>query len=208
MGAAAGEDPFAKVKGLINDMIARLLKEAEEEAGHKAYCDKEMSETKAKKEELTAEIDKLSTKIDKMSAESASLKEEVATLSKELADLAKSQAEMDKIREDEKAAFATNKPEMEEGLEGIKLALKVLREYYAAEDKGHAAAEGAGSGIIGMLEVIESDFSKGLAELISVEETAQAEYERITKENEVMKVTKEQQDVKYKTKTAKSLDKT
>merc|ERR1719331_3605240 len=43
--------------------------------------------------------------------------------------------------------------------------------------------------------------------MISVEETAQAEYERITKENEVMKVTKEQ-DVKYKSKTAKSLDKT
>jgi len=204
---AAGEDPFAKVKGLINDMIAALLKEAEEEAGHKAYCDKEMSETKAKKEELTAEIDKLSTKIDKMSAESASLKEEVATLSKELADLAKSQAEMDKIREEEKTTFTANKAEMEQGLEGIKLALKVLRDYYASEDKGHQAAEGAGSGIIGMLEVIESDFSKGLAEMISTEETAQADYERITKENEIAKTTKEQ-DVKYKTKTAKSLDKT
>jgi len=204
---AAGEDPFAKVKGLINDMIAALLKEAEEEAGHKAYCDKEMSETKAKKEELTAEIDKLSTKIDKMSAESASLKEEVATLSKELADLAKSQAEMDKIREEEKTTFTANKAEMEQGLEGIKLALKVLRDYYASEDKGHQAAEGAGSGIIGMLEVIESDFSKGLAEMISTEDTAQADYERITKENEIAKTTKEQ-DVKYKTKTAKSLDKT
>jgi len=203
---AAGEDPFAKVKGLINDMIAALLKEAEEEAGHKAYCDKEMSETKAKKEELTADIDKLSTKIDKMSAESATLKEEVATLSKELADLAKSQAEMDKIREEEKTTFTANKAEMEEGLEGIKLALKVLRDYYASEDKAHKAAEGAGSGIIGMLEVIESDFSKGLAEMISVEDTAQADYERITKENEIAKTTKEQ-DVKYKTKTAKSLDK-
>merc|ERR1719375_2425887 len=56
MGSAAGEDPFAKVKGLIEDMIAQLLKEAEAEASHKAYCDKEMSETKAKKEELTDEI--------------------------------------------------------------------------------------------------------------------------------------------------------
>merc|ERR1719473_2375560 len=56
MGAAAGEDPFAKVKGLISDMIEQLLKEAEEEAGHKAYCDKEMTETKAKKEELNDEI--------------------------------------------------------------------------------------------------------------------------------------------------------
>merc|ERR1719162_1660499 len=77
MGAAAGEDPFAKVKGLISEMIAQLEKEAAEEAGHKAYCDKEMSETKAKKEELSDEIDKLSTKIDQKSAQAAKLKEEV-----------------------------------------------------------------------------------------------------------------------------------
>merc|ERR1719235_1694692 len=206
MGAAGGEDPFAKVKGLISEMIERLVKEAEADAAHKAYCDKEMSETKAKKEELTDEIDALTTKIDQMSAESAKLKEEVAILSKELADLAKSQAEMDKLREEESTAFTKNKAEMEEGLEGIKLALKVLREYYAKEDKAHKSADGAASGIIGMLEVVESDFSKGLAEMIAIEEEAAAAYEKETKENEIAKVTKEQ-DVKYKTKEAKSLDK-
>merc|ERR1719191_1737799 len=206
MGAASGDDPFAKVKGLISEMIERLLKEAAEDAAHKAYCDKEMAETKAKKEELTDEIDALTTKIDKMSADSAKLKEEVAILSKELADLAKSQAEMDKLREEENTAYVKNKAEMEEGLEGIKLALKVLRDYYAKEDKAHKAAEGAGGGIIGMLEVIESDFSRGLAEMIAVEEEAAAAYEKQTKENEIAKTTKEQ-DVKYKTKEAKSLDK-
>merc|ERR1719236_167880 len=86
MGVAAGEDPFAKVKGLISEMIERLLKEAAEDAAHKGYCDKEMSETKAKKEELSDEISALTTKIDGMTAESAKLKEEVATLSKELSD--------------------------------------------------------------------------------------------------------------------------
>merc|ERR1719453_2133664 len=111
------------------------------------------------------------TKIDKMSSDSAKLKEEVAVLSKELADLAKSQAEMDSIREKEKSEYKANKAEMEEGLEGIKLALKVLREYYSAGQ----GATGAGGGIIGMLEVIESDFSKGLADLIAAEETAAAE---------------------------------
>merc|ERR1719378_1838722 len=113
---------------------------------------------------------------------------------------------MDKIRAEEHGAYTTNRAEMEEGLEGIKLALKVLREYYAKEDKAHKAAEGAGGGIIGMLEVVESDFSKGLAEMIAIEEEAAAAYEKQTKENEIAKTTKEQ-DVKYKTKEAKSLDK-
>merc|ERR1719329_1759244 len=56
-----------------------------------------------------------------------------------------------------------------------------------------------------MLEVIESDFSRGLAELIAEEESAAVEYDKLTKENEISKTTKEQ-DVKYKTKEAKSLD--
>merc|ERR1719160_2068402 len=43
----AGEDPFAKVKGLISDMIEKLLAEAEADATEKAYCDKEMAETEA-----------------------------------------------------------------------------------------------------------------------------------------------------------------
>merc|ERR1719160_401352 len=203
---SSGADPFAKVKSLISDMIAKLEKDAKGDASQKAYCDKETSETKQKKLEKEYDIEKLSTKIDSMSAKSAKLKEEVAELQKELAALASTQAEMDKIRKEESEAFVTNKAEMEEGLEGIKLALKVLNEYYAKEDKAHGAAEGAGGGIIGMLEVIESDFSKGLAQMISEEETAAAEYDRITKENEIAKASKEQ-DVKYKTKEYKSLDK-
>merc|ERR1712176_1575780 len=102
-----------------------------------------------------------------MSAKSAKLKEEVGVLQKELSELAKAQAEMDKIR-----------AEMEKGIKGVKLALKVLNEYYAKEDKAHSSADGAGSGIIGLLEVCESDFTKGLAEMTSTEQNAASEYER------------------------------
>jgi hypothetical protein len=201
-----GDDPFAKVKGLIKDMLGRLIDEANEDASHKAYCDKEMAESKAKQEDKTDEIEKLTTSIDMMAAKSAKLKEEVAELQKALAELAKSQAEMDKLRSEEHASFEKNKAEAEKGLEGIKLALKVLREYYGAEDKSHTAAEGAGGGIIGLLEVCESDFTKGLAEMEATEDASQAEYEQLTKENEIDKAVKDQ-DVKYKTKESTDLDK-
>merc|ERR1712228_370230 len=110
-----------------------------------------------------------------------------------------------KMRAEENAAFKTNKADMEQGLEGVKLALKILREYYAKGDAAHAAAEGAGNGIIGLLEVIESDFSQALAEFITVEETSAATYDKETKANEIEKTTKEQ-DVKYKNKESTDLD--
>merc|ERR1719324_1517280 len=112
-----------------------------------------------------------------MTARSAKLKEEVATPQKELSALAKAQAEMDKVRAEEKAAFDVNSAEMKKGVEGVKLALKVLNEYYAKEDKAHGAAQGAGSSIIGLLEVCESDFTKGLTEMTAEEESAAADYE-------------------------------
>merc|ERR1719183_1161122 len=199
-----GEDVFAKIKGMIADMITKLEQEAAEAAELKQWCDKEISEATAKKEDSTAVFEKLTTSIDSKSAKSKKLKEEVATLQKELAELAETQQETDKVREEEKAIYEKNKPELEQGLKGVKLALKILNDYYAKADKG--SASGAGGGIIGMLEVIESDFTKGLTEMVAAEQTAAAAYEKESQENEVEKTTKTQ-DVKYKTKEAASLDK-
>jgi chromosome segregation ATPase len=201
-----GDDVFAKIKGMISDMIEKLEQEAAEAAELKQWCDKEISEATAKKEDSTAEFEKLTTSIDSKSAKSKKLKEEVATLQKELAELAETQQEMDKVREEEKAIYEKNKPELEQGLKGVKLALKILNDYYAKADKSHGSSDGAGGGIIGMLEVIESDFTKGLTEMVAAEQTAAAAYEKETKENEIEKTTKTQ-DVKYKTKEAASLDK-
>merc|ERR1719221_636264 len=104
-GGKSGDNPFAKVEGLIKDMIAKLEKEAEAEATEKSYCDEQMAKTEAKKQDLDSTIAKLTSKIDQATARSTTLKEEVVELEKELAALAKMQAEMDKIRAEQNADY-------------------------------------------------------------------------------------------------------
>merc|ERR1719327_620833 len=71
----SSSDPFAKVKELIKGMIEKLLADAQADASHKAYCDKELGESNENKADRTAKIEKLSAEIDSMSSSSAKLKE-------------------------------------------------------------------------------------------------------------------------------------
>jgi len=59
----AGSDPFAKIKGLLEEMISKLLQEAAQEADQKAFCDKELGESKASLADKTDKIDTLSARI-------------------------------------------------------------------------------------------------------------------------------------------------
>merc|ERR1719350_213514 len=122
---------------------------------------------------------------------------------------------MDKLRQEENADFLVAQKDLTAGLAGVRKALTVLRDYYASSDafvqqpampETHTKATGAGNGIIGILEVVESDFAKGLAKEEAQEEDSQSEYEEITQENKVTKTMKDQ-DLKYKTKEVKGLKK-
>jgi len=63
----------------------------------------------------------------------------------------------------------------------------------------------AGDAIIVILEDVESDFATNLAKMESEESDAKSAYDKTTTENQVSKTSK-QQDVKFKTQEAKSLD--
>mmetsp|Transcript_26878 Transcript_26878/g.47776 ORF Transcript_26878/g.47776 Transcript_26878/m.47776 type:complete len:694 (+) Transcript_26878:69-2150(+) len=210
-GTGNGEDPFVKVKGLITDMIKKLEAEASAEASQKSYCDEQTAANVAKKEELSGLIDMTKSKIDKAEARATTLTNEVKELQDELAKLASSQAEMDKIRVQEAEVFKTTSADLKEGLSGCKTALKVLREYYATtgllqQPTTHSASGDAGSGIISMLEVIETDFGTSLSAAEVAEAEAASKYEKTTQENKIVKGIKEQ-DVKYKSQEVSSLQK-
>lgn len=213
---AGSADPFAKIKGLIQDMIAKLQSEAQSEATEKAYCDEELANTEAKKQELDAEIEGLTTKIDQAGAQSAATKKEVKELQAELAKLAEEQAAREQWRGDEKAAYDVAKADLEQGLGGVRKALSTLRNYYngggaalleqPAQPAGHDASTGAGQSIIGILEVVESDFANNLSKEETAEASAVEIYERSTQENKIT-VAEKEQDVKYKTAEFVTLDK-
>merc|ERR1719401_2668797 len=216
-GGKHGDNPFAKVEGLIKDMIAKLEAEAEAEATEKAYCDEQMAKTEAKKTELEDTIAKLTSSIDQAASRSASLKEEVVQLEADLAALAKQQAEMDGIRAEENANYKVAKAELTQGLAGVGKALSVLRDYYGsaaaliqdgqpAKPETFHKAEGAGGSIIDILEVCESDFATNLAKEESEEADSAENYDKTSQENKISKATKEQ-DVKYKTQESIALDK-
>merc|ERR1719310_720899 len=63
----------------------------------------------------------------------------------------------------------------------------------------------AATGIIGMLEVVESDFTKSLAEGTAKEAMAQEEYEKLTTDNKIA-TTEKSTAVKYKTKDKKETE--
>jgi len=222
----SGEGPFEKVKSLINDLIKKLEAEASAEATEKAFCDEETAKSEAQRDDLESTISKLTTKIDTNTARSTKLKAEVKELEAELAKLAKEEAEMIKIRQETHADYVQAKADYEQGLGGVRQALTTLRDYYAQKETDETGAAflqggsmrqpakpelfskagGSGVNIIGILEVVESDFATNLAKEEEVEATAQEAFEKMTQENKITRATKEQ-DIKYKSEEAASTDK-
>merc|ERR1719159_1271500 len=92
----AASDPFAKIKGLINDMIEKLLKEAQEEATHEAFCQEEMGKSKKSQADKQMKLDKFTTRVDEAESKTEELTEAIKTLEAEIAEIDKGQAEATK----------------------------------------------------------------------------------------------------------------
>merc|ERR1719420_459135 len=104
LSMSAQSDPFGKVRGLIESMIAKLTKEAAEEADLKSFCDEETAESKKKQAELTAKLDKTNARISKAVASKAKLTEEIKLLEEQIAEIDSANAEATKIRGEEQVA--------------------------------------------------------------------------------------------------------
>jgi len=212
-------DPFKKVRKLIEELIDRLIQEAKDEASHKGWCDEEMGKAKRTRSEKADEITKLNSKLSSAEALRDKLAEQVETLEKEIADLEADLEKQTKLREEEKAENEATIKEAEEARDAVKEAITVLKDFYEKQAKGgsliqeqkdlqsqdppdagfdgeYKGASDKAGGIIGMLEVIQSDFERTMSETETAEKQAEQdfmEFERTTKTSlETKKTAKEE----------------
>jgi len=68
LAVKAGEDPFKKIKGMIQELIERLLAEESDEANHKGWCDTEISKTLKDRDYRLRDIEELHTSLESLNA--------------------------------------------------------------------------------------------------------------------------------------------
>merc|ERR1712066_304331 len=218
VAARVSDDPFKKVKKMIKDLITRLMEEANEEAEHKGWCDTELSTNEQTRKEKTEAVETLHAEIDQLEASIAKLTEDIADLTKAVAELDAAMAKATKLRTEEKAKNTETIQDSEEAQTAVAQALTVLKEFYAkaAEatallqqpeifDSPYKGMQSENGGVVGMLEVIESDFARLEADTKAAEATAQKEYDTFMTDSKVDKSAKTR-DIEHK--TAKKQDET
>merc|ERR1719215_2291987 len=212
----ASSDPFQKVKKMIKDLITRLMEEANDEAEHKGWCDTELSTNEQTRKDKTDSVETLHAEIDQLEASIAKLTEDISELTKGVAELDAAMAKATKLRTEEKAKNTETISDAGEAQTAVAQALTVLKEFYAkaAEatafvqqpdifDEKYTGMGGESGGVVGMLEVIESDFARLESDTKASEATAQKEYDEFMTDS---KVDKSEKSTDIEHKTAKKQD--
>merc|ERR1719327_1958801 len=185
------DDPFKKVKRMIKELIVKLMEEAGAEANHKAFCDTELATNAQTRKEKTEDVETLTAEIDELQASIAQLSEEIKELTDAVAALDAAMAEATKIRHEEKAKNTETIADAVSAQKAVTNALAMLKEFYANAadatalvqakpdifDSPEKGMQGQSTGVIGMLEVIMSDFARLEAETTAAEKQAQKEYD-------------------------------
>merc|ERR1740117_1925647 len=126
-----GADPFAKVKKLIDDMITRLLEEANADAEKEGWCDTEMGKSKVTRNKLSEEIDGLDAAIEDGKGTIMKLTQELADLADEIKDLDAQMGEATQLRQEEKEKNKETIEDSQGAQKAVAAATAVLKDFYA-----------------------------------------------------------------------------
>merc|ERR1719316_1764488 len=131
LATQALQDPFSKVRGMIEAMIERLLAEAGEEADAKAFCDTEIEKSRQKQSDLTARLDMVQVRIEKAAAGKAKLQSAVKELDAEVAKIDMGTAEAIALRTKQHDDYVNVTTEYKQSADAVANAVQVLQDYYS-----------------------------------------------------------------------------
>jgi hypothetical protein len=197
-------DPFAKIKTLIQNMIERLLEEAGADAEHEGWCNTEMKKTTQKRDFQADNVVSDTETIHELEATRNALALEKEKLEKEIADLQDALQTANSTRVQEHADNEEAVDQATEGNAAVKNALTILSRFYKAAakatvelvqqspdddapdtgfDGAYQGGQAESGGILGMLEVISSDFERTIKETTKAENEAQREFTEFKKQS-------------------------
>merc|ERR1712050_796035 len=123
-------DAFTRVKKAIDDMIAQLLKEKEDEIKHKDFCVDEFNTNQLQTEKKEREKQDLIAKIEDLEMTIKALTEAVDALKAEVAEMQVQLKRAGEDREKENKEFQTTVADQRETQKLLKAALGVLADFY------------------------------------------------------------------------------
>merc|ERR1740129_1985816 len=183
----------------IDDMVAQLTKEKEDEIKHKDFCTDEFNTNQLQTEKKEREKKDLIAKIADLELQIKTLTEAIEKLKGEIAEMQVQMKRAGEDREKENKEFQTTVADQRATQKLLKAALTVLQDFYGKkaallqqkqEPAGPPPPPGfeaykknaASGGVMKMIEEIINDAKAMEAEAIRSEEDAQKAYEDFVKE--------------------------
>merc|ERR1719174_1182543 len=188
------------VQKAIDDMVAELMKQKEDEIKHKDWCVDEMNTNERTTEMKNRDKDDLNAKIEDLTSTIDTLTKAIETLKAEIAEMQVQLKRAGEDREKENKEFQTTVADQRATQKLLQQALNVLKSFYDKKAKGVALAQqepvgpppppgfqeykksGGAGGVMGMIQQIINDAKSMEAEAIKSEEDAQKAYEDFVKE--------------------------
>jgi len=223
-------DPFVKIKKLIQGLIERLLTESKQEATKKGFCDTELGKSYSDRKSRLEESNQLDADLSELAAHRDKLDLEITELTSDLKKLREDLKKATDLRKDEKAENEETIQKAEDGAKAVGEALTILKDFYksaakallqvsaspvdeddpgAGFDSPYRGGQSSSKGILGLLEVIKSDYERTHRKTEAAEKKALEEFvsfERSSKSDIGSKDTKKALDEQDLESTKNAID--
>jgi len=196
---------------LIKDLVSKLKADALSEATQKSTCDKNMKKAVTDRDSANAKIEVADAKITTLTAKKEQLTADISDLQTAIAGIKKGMLEATELRDEAKTENTKTVTMSDEAITSVKLALSMLQDFYKtaliettkytppkagrdgktvgdlapeAFDSTYHGSQSESKGIVGILEVILSDFERTKKTTEGEEKMSQEEFDRIMKEEQ------------------------